>query len=190
MPQNAIAALWIAWVVSWWVTAKSSSKPVKRAGMRREAPNRILTLVGAYALLGRLPSRLIPQLFDLRGHPVIAWSCVALAALGFAFTWWARLHLGRLWSATVTRKPGHHVVDSGPYAIVRHPIYTGIIIAALATAMLRGYAAGFVGVVLIALGFYAKARLEEDFLRDELGEEAYCSYARRVPMLVPLARVP
>src|SRR5438445_12979167 len=51
--------------------------------------------------------------------------------------WWARIHLGRLWSSNVTRKKNHHVVDSGPYGIVRHPIYTGVIVASIATAAIQ-----------------------------------------------------
>lgn len=156
--------------------------------MRRELPNRIVTIIDEYGLFARMPARINPRLLDLSTHAVIAWACVPLVVLGFAFTWWARIHLGRLWSATVTRKPGHHVVDSGPYAIVRHPIYTGIIVAGLGTALVRGYVASFVGMPLIALGFYLKGRLEEDFLRSEIGAESYDEYARRVPMLIPHPR--
>lgn len=188
VPQIVVGSLWFVWLASWWASAKWSSAPLRRAGLRRELPNRIITILGAYGLYSRLPARVSPRLLDLRAISPIAWSCVALVALGFAFTWWARLHLGRLWSATVTRKPGHHVVDTGPYALARHPIYTGVIVAALGTALVRGYAASFVGVALIALGFYLKARLEEEFLRDELGRDTYDRYAERVPMLIPIAR--
>lgn len=187
MPQTVIAIVWVVWFVSWWASAKWSSKPLKRAGIRRELPNRIVTIIGAYGLFARVPARISPRLLDLSAHAVMAWSCVPLVVLGFAFTWWARIHLGQLWSATVTRKPSHHVVDTGPYAIVRHPIYTGIIVAALGTALVRGYLSNFVGVALIALGFYLKGRLEEGFLRTELGVESYDAYARRIPMLIPFA---
>ena len=77
------------------------------------------------------------------------------------------------------------MIDTGPYALVRHPIYTGIILAIAATALQNGTAAGFLGAGLIIAGFYSKARLEERFLREQLGEENYGAYARRVPMLVP-----
>ena len=186
MPQIVVGTLWFVWFVSWWASAGWSSAPVKRAGLRRELPNRIVTVIGAYGLFARLSGRINPLVLDLRGHAVVAWAGVALVASGFAFTWWARIHLGRLWSATVTRKPGHHVVDTGPYALVRHPIYTGIMVAAFGTALVRGYASGFVGAAMMTLGFYLKARLEEGFLRDELGADAYDAYARRVPMLTPL----
>jgi protein-S-isoprenylcysteine O-methyltransferase Ste14 len=114
-----------------------------------------------------------------------AWGMVAAAAAGLLFTWWARIHLGRLWSANVSRKADHRVVDTGPYGIVRHPIYTGIIIASIATATLRGTVLSWVGASLMTLGWVVKARMEETFLREQLGAAAYDEYARRVPMLAP-----
>jgi protein-S-isoprenylcysteine O-methyltransferase Ste14 len=110
---------------------------------------------------------------------------VAVVLAGLLFTWWARVHLGRLWSSSVTRKADHHVVDTGPYGIVRHPIYTGIILASLATAGMRGTALAWLGAGVMTTGWVIKARLEEEFLRDQLGTETYGEYARRVPMLVP-----
>jgi protein-S-isoprenylcysteine O-methyltransferase Ste14 len=68
---------------------------------------------------------------------------------------------------------------------VRHPIYTGVITAILATAGLRGSAGAWLGAAVMIAGFSIKARLEEEFLRKELGADAYDAYARRVPMLVP-----
>jgi protein-S-isoprenylcysteine O-methyltransferase Ste14 len=85
----------------------------------------------------------------------------------------------------VTHKAGHHVIDRGPYAIVRHPIYTGLIVAIAATVCIRASAQTVTGAVLMTIGVYIKARLEEQFLRAELGADAYDAYARRVPMLVP-----
>ncbi|HEV8142202.1 MAG TPA: isoprenylcysteine carboxylmethyltransferase family protein [Methylomirabilota bacterium] len=108
-----------------------------------------------------------------------------LAILGFAFTWWARIALGRLWSGTVTRKAGHVIVTTGPYALVRHPIYTGILLAVVATALSRGTVLTYVGAVVFGIGLVIKARVEERFLQSELGQDNYRDYARRVPMLVP-----
>jgi protein-S-isoprenylcysteine O-methyltransferase Ste14 len=110
---------------------------------------------------------------------------VAIAALGFAFTWWARVVLGRLWSSGVAVKADHDMITAGPYRLVRHPIYSGILLSVLATAAIRGTAAAVLGAALIILGLFVKARAEERFLRRELGDDRYASYARRVPMLVP-----
>ncbi len=114
---------------------------------------------------------------------------VLLCAAGFGFAWWARIHLGQLWSAFVTRKADHRIVDTGPYGIVRHPIYTGIILAAIALAIVKGTLIAIGGALLAAFGFWVKARLEEGFLREQLGAEAYDAYRRRVPMLVPFGPI-
>jgi protein-S-isoprenylcysteine O-methyltransferase Ste14 len=108
-----------------------------------------------------------------------------LSLAGIAFTWWARIHLGRFWSNAITRKEGHHVIETGPYGLVRHPIYTGIIGAILATGAAAATATALLGALLIAFGLWQKARMEEDFLTTELGADVYGPYRRRVPMLVP-----
>ncbi|MBZ9675842.1 methyltransferase family protein [Mesorhizobium sp. ES1-1] len=182
-PGEAILLLWLAWAVSWAAAAFWADRVEKRAGFRAEAPYRTVLVLGAilffvpahgYAGWLRLWS---PNLAE-------AWICVALVAAGLAFAWWARLHLGRLWSGTVTAKADHHVVDTGPYGHVRHPIYTGLLLAILATMAAKGTVWGVAGAVLLIIGIVIKARLEESFLRGELGP-AYDDYARRVPMLVP-----
>jgi hypothetical protein len=68
----------------------------------------------------------------------LAWTCVVLVAAGIAIAWWARLYLGRLWSGTVTAKANHRVVDTGPYALVRHPIYSGLLLSIYATMIAKG----------------------------------------------------
>jgi protein-S-isoprenylcysteine O-methyltransferase Ste14 len=115
----------------------------------------------------------------------VKWALVALVVSGFGFCWWARLHLGRLWSGFVTLKEGHRIIDTGPYGLVRHPIYSGVMFAALMTALLKATPASLAGFALLAVGFSMTAKIEEGFLRSQLGPEAYDAYARRVPMLVP-----
>ncbi|MEW6630892.1 MAG: isoprenylcysteine carboxylmethyltransferase family protein [Pseudomonadota bacterium] len=184
-PGPAIAALWLAWIVSWAIAAFWADPAQKRVGVQAELSYRVLWLVGtlllvvpAHGYVGRL--RLwMPNLTE-------AWICVALVAIGIAFAWWARLHLGRLWSGTITAKADHHVVDTGPYGLVRHPIYTGLLLSILATMAAKGTVWGVAGAAVLLVGIVIKARLEESFLRGELGS-AYDDYAKRVPMLVPFA---
>ncbi len=109
---------------------------------------------------------------------------------GFLFAWWARVHLGRLWSGAVTLKEAHTVIDTGPYALVRHPIYTGLLEAALASAVATGTVVSVVGFGLVALGIWLKARLEERVLASALTPGAYQAYCRRVPMFLPRWRRP
>lgn len=185
-PRLAIAGLWTVWIASWIVAAAWSRSTVNRAGAAHQILFRVLLTVGTILLFGFLSRQ-----FDkthrfwppLAGAP--GWSLVAVVTLGFLFCWWARLHLGALWSSNVTRKDDHRIVDTGPYALVRHPIYTGLILATVATALAHGTPLSFLGGVLMVTGMVLKARLEEGFLRSELGPQAYDSYARRVPMLVP-----
>ena len=186
-PEIAIAGLWTVWVVS-WVAASGWKKPAARkAGIGRELPYRITVFTGAFLIYWYrpVPGGMNEPLWQL--EPIWGWVAVAGVAIGFVFCWWARLHLGTLWSSNVTRKDGHRIVDSGPYAIVRHPIYTGLLFALAATAAARGTPLSFLGAAMMTAGFTIKARLEERFLREELGPAEYDAYARRVPMLVPFA---
>jgi protein-S-isoprenylcysteine O-methyltransferase Ste14 len=183
-PAIAIAGLWAAWAVSWLAAAGWSNSTEKRVGLGAELGYRAAQLSGAVLLAVPAHGYHGPlRLWQVDW--VEAWVCVALIAFGFAFCWWARIHLGRLWSGQITRKAEHRVVDSGPYAIVRHPIYTGGLLAVFATAVAKGtvYAVG--GVILITLGLWMKARLEERWLAQELGAGDYQAYRRRVPMLLP-----
>ena len=186
MPEVAARALWLTWMLSWLVAAAWSDRTVKGPATRRQIGYRLLAAVGFLLLFGqsRLPL-LERELTPWRGSDAVAWTMVALTLAGLLFTWWARIHLGRLWSSDVARKADHHVVDTGPYGIVRHPIYTGILFASVATAAVRATAGAWLGAGLMTLGWYVKARMEEAFLREQLGAEHYDSYARRVPMLMP-----
>ncbi|MFD2058574.1 methyltransferase family protein [Mesorhizobium calcicola] len=184
-PGMAIALLWLIWLVSWLAAALWADPAQKRAGFQAEAPYRVMMVLGTM-LLFIPPHDYVGWLRLWAPNLAEAWICVALIASGLAFCWWARLHLGRLWSGTVTAKAEHRVVDTGPYGFVRHPIYTGLLLAILATMAAKGTVWGVVGAVLLTIGIVMKARLEERFLRRELGT-AYDDYARRIPMLVPFA---
>jgi protein-S-isoprenylcysteine O-methyltransferase Ste14 len=184
-PQGAIFIAWDLWFASWMIAALWADRAARRVPLAQQALHWALVVAGFFLLLG-IPVRPGPQpgRFWVMGEAA-GWGFVALACAGLGLCWWARLHLGRLWSGAVTRKADHHVVDTGPYAIVRHPIYSGLILASLATAILRGTILCLAGAGLVALGFWIKARQEERFLREELGAEAYDSYRRRTPMLIP-----
>jgi protein-S-isoprenylcysteine O-methyltransferase Ste14 len=184
-PVTAIVLLWLIWVVSWAAAAFWTDRVEKRAGFRAEAPYRAVLVLGTILLF--IPAHGYSGPLRLwMPNPAEAWICVGLIAVGLAFAWWARLHLGRLWSGTVTAKAEHRVIDTGPYRLVRHPIYTGLLLAILATMAAKGTLWGVAGAVLLVVGIVMKARLEERSLRGELGP-AYDDYSRRVPMLVPFA---
>ena len=182
--EVVMRAVWIVWWILWMAAGVWSDRAVKAPPRRYHLLYRFFPAAGVVLLFGAVRAR-SGELTLWRTPDVIAWALVAVAIAGFMFTGWARIHLGRLWSSSVSRKADHHIVDTGPYGIVRHPIYTGIIVASAATAAQRGTGQAWLGMGVMTLGWYIKARLEERFLRDELGAEAYDSYSRRVPMLVP-----
>jgi protein-S-isoprenylcysteine O-methyltransferase Ste14 len=186
----AIYALWVAWLGSWILAMMWSSRSEKRGGVGAELLFRVLIYV-AVILLFALPSRgrYFAQVRLWSFGDALNWTLVALTLAGLLLTWWARIHLGRLWSDWVTKKAGHYVVDSGPYRLVRHPIYLGLIIAAFATAIEKGTSFALLGAAFMTVAFYTKARREERFLRAELGENAYDAYARKTAMLLPFLGV-
>jgi protein-S-isoprenylcysteine O-methyltransferase Ste14 len=188
-PVSAIEIAWVTWFVSWWAAAVWSNRTVTRPPARREIPYSIMAIAGVTLLAGLYRHRFSSEFVLWHAGLKFGWTMVAIAVAGFLFTWWARIVLGSLWSGGVRLKVDHRIVDKGPYRLVRHPIYTGVIVAAFATAALRGTAMGLLGATLITISFYIKARIEERFLREQLGADIYDAYARGVPMLVPFFNV-
>ena len=188
-PELTIIALWVAWMVSWTVAALWSNRTEKRAGIGGELFFRVLFYIGAILLFAFPPSRHYYAQQLWRFGEALNWILVLLTTAGFSFAWWARIHLGRLWSDWVAKKAGHHLVDTGPYRLVRHPIYLGLILATFATAAEKGTSFALLGAAIITFAFYTKARREERFLRAELGEDAYDAYARKTAMLVPFVQI-
>ena len=185
MPEIALRGVWFVWWITWLAAAAWSDRAVKRPPRRSQIVYRVLAAGGAILLFGLFRHDVRVEGILWQTADALSWVMVVIAFVGLLFTWWARIHLGRLWSSSVGRKADHRVVDTGPYSIVRHPIYSGITLASIATAVLRGTLTAWLGVVVMTLGWYVKARMEEEFLREELGADAYGAYASRVPMLMP-----
>ncbi len=124
---------------------------------------------------------------DARVIPATTWAgalSVAVTALGVAFAIWARAMLGRNWSGTVTLKQDHELVERGPYAIVRHPIYTGFLVALVGVALALGTVRALAAIAGVAIAFALKVRVEERFLGEQFGD-AHAAYRRRVRALIP-----
>jgi protein-S-isoprenylcysteine O-methyltransferase Ste14 len=183
-PNETFEVIWIGWLTSWVAASFWSGRTAKRATTWETWAYRVAIFAGALLIAPwTAPALGEKQIWEVGSTG--AYALVGIMLAGLLLTWLARIHLGRLWSSAITRKEKHRVIDTGPYAFVRHPIYAGIITALIATAVIEATLVALVGATLIALGLWLKARAEERFLMGELGPDAYGSYCRRVPMLIP-----
>ena len=183
-PALLFAVIWLGWLLSWTVAALWSDRIEKRLVTWDVLVYRILIGAGVFLSLHLTARHLGARRIWHVGY-IGVYLLAGVTLAGILFAWWARIHLGRLWSSGVTRKENHRVVDTGPYGLVRHPIYTGLLASALATAIAQATATAIGGWILIVLGLSLKARAEERFLAAELEPMAYTSYRLRVPMLLP-----
>jgi protein-S-isoprenylcysteine O-methyltransferase Ste14 len=184
-PGALVRSAWLVWLITWWAAAFWSTRAIGRPALGSQLAFRAFVIAGAVLLFGANNGARAAGAILWRPDAITSIPFLAATIAGFAFAWWARLTIGKLWSSSVTRKADHRIIESGPYGLVRHPIYTGLIVAAFATAFVPLTPLTLAGAALITVGFYLKGRLEEGFLRAELGPEAYDAYASRVPMLVP-----
>ena len=179
--------VWIAFLLYWqiiWVKVAGA-----KTNQRLEpAVSRIVRALVFLIAIVLLSTTFIPlhwlyyQLWPYGLWPF--WIGAAVTSGGLLFAVWARQHLGSNWSRSVTIKQGHELIATGPYALVRHPIYTGILAGFLGTAIALSQVRGFVGFVLIFLVLWAKLRLEENWMRSQFGE-TYAAYASQTAALVP-----
>jgi protein-S-isoprenylcysteine O-methyltransferase Ste14 len=177
-------AVWILFLLYWQIKA-AKTKSTQRLEPAASRILRVLIFVIAIAILLPIPIPL-PWLY-LQLWPVGLWPFwlgVAVTIPGLLFAVWAREHLGRNWSSSVTIKQDHELITSGPYGVVRHPIYTGILTGFLGMAIAISQVRGFIVFVLIFLAFWMKLRMEEQWMRSQFGE-TYASYARQTAALVP-----
>jgi len=177
-------ALWVAWLLSWFLAAAwSRTTRVRQSGVEQLRYG-LWTWFGAFLIFGssRVPGVLHRPIYPASGS--VGWVALPAVAFGLGWTWWARIHLGSLWSSLVTLKVDHEVVRTGPYRITRHPIYSGILFALLATAFIRDSWSAVAGWLLVVAGFVIKLRQEERLLSSALGPE-YSRYRSEVSALVP-----
>ena len=183
-PSLILDVIWIVWLISWIMASFWSGLTQRRIATSETWIYRTGLIIGGVLLVPYVSNALgETPLWSVGREGTLFLAVLMIAGLGF--TWSARLYLGRLWSSAITRKEGHRIVDSGPYALVRHPIYSGIIVGLIATAIAEPTRPALLGAAFVILGLYLKARFEERFLSDELGAEDYGAYCRRVPMLIP-----
>lgn len=177
LPWYAFLIVWL--VASLWVKSSKLIEPLES-----RLTHGILFAAGFFLLFSRsmdfglLKTRFVPQLHwvQLTG--------VALTFAGTGLAIWARLILGENWSARVTRKVGHELIQTGPYALVRHPIYSGLLLAVIGTALFVGELRALLAIPIVLAGQTVKARREEQFMLAEFGE-TYEQYRRQTGFLIP-----
>ncbi len=106
-----------------------------------------------------------------------------MCLVGFGFAVWARIHIGRNWGMPMSLRQDHELVTSGPYAYIRHPIYTGIMLAMIGSVL----AVGVLWLLLFVLYFVyfiISARTEERMMIAQF-PDTYPAYRRRTKMLIP-----
>ena len=175
---RAIPALWLSWVALWVAWSRGTKAAVRRESRGSQLSYNLPLLAGAGLLA--TPA--------YGGGSAIRRSVGAAgvaAGLGFAVS--ARAHIGRNWSGTVTLKQGHELIRTGPYRLVRHPIYAGMSLALLSTALARGDRRGFAALALFGVSFLRKMRVEERFMAERFPGE-YPDYKAQTPALVPGCR--
>lgn len=179
----AILAPWTLWLLYWLARAGDAKKTIKReTSLSRSLQNGIVT-VGALLII--VPGFSASALkIDLSAIGSLEQLGIAINILGLLFTVWARVHLGRNWSAAVTLKQDHELVSSGPYGWVRHPIYSGCLLALGGCVLISGEMRAVAGFVIVFVATAYKARMEESILTGYFGP-AYVRYRERVRALVP-----
>jgi protein-S-isoprenylcysteine O-methyltransferase Ste14 len=176
--------IWIFFLLYWQIKA-ANTKATQRIEPVASRSLRVFIFLIAIVLLSitRIPLHwLYLQLWPVGLLPF--WLGAAVTIAGILFAVWAREHIGSNWSRSVTIKQGHELITTGPYAVVRHPIYTGILIGFLGMAIAISQVRGFIAFVLVFLALWIKLRMEEQWMRSQFGE-TYATYAHQTAALVP-----
>jgi protein-S-isoprenylcysteine O-methyltransferase Ste14 len=186
-PWHAAILAWLIFLLYWTVSAVATKPSVKRESVLGRAPQMVLVVIGALLIFRSdtrfqiLHQRFIPK------NSLLADGGVLLTWTGIAIAIWARYHIGQYWSGRVTLKEDHQLIRTGPYARMRHPIYSGIALALLGTALVVGELRALIGVCLITSAHLLKARKEEAWLTIRFGR-IYEDYRRRTGFLFPRMR--
>jgi protein-S-isoprenylcysteine O-methyltransferase len=174
----------MAILIIWLLAAFLTKRTQRRQSTAASITYRVL-VVAAYLLL--FNSGIRAGFLGVRFRPSSATADIlgfAITIAGIGLCLWARFFLGRNWSSAVEVKQDHQLIQRGPYAIVRHPIYAGFSFAALGTALARGEVGGLIAVALMVTAWRIKWGTEELFMSQEFGEQ-YAEYKRHVHAIIP-----
>lgn len=181
--MRAIQWAWIGFGVVWLIGALRTKRVARRQNVASRVSHLVPAIAAGYLISADVPWRFLHQAWA-PPLPELELLGLGLVVVGMTFAIWARVYLGGNWSGTVTVKQDHELVRSGPYAIVRHPIYSGILLAMLGTAVAQREIRGLLATALLLLAFWVKSRYEEGFMRETFGA-AYDEYRASTGALVP-----
>jgi protein-S-isoprenylcysteine O-methyltransferase Ste14 len=182
--RSVVTIGWLLFFGYWWISAIGVKKNVRGRSWGREVGVRLL-VIAAIIVVARRPGS---QEFLRKQTPPAIGSTQGAAGLivcyaGFAFAVWARRHLGRNWGMPMTFKQGHEMVTTGPYRYVRHPIYTGMMLAILGSAVVAGWPWLVVFLAMVVYCVYS-ARTEERLMLEHFSEP-YAEYKKRTKAFIP-----
>lgn len=179
--STAILVPWLLWLAYWIHASAEAKRTVCRESRWSRTLQSVPLIVGCGLIVW-------PSAVDSAASPAFfgptQWAGLAIVIAGLAFSVWGRLHLGTNWSVSVTLKDTHELIRTGPYALVRHPIYTGCLAAIAGSALVQARPIGVIGFALIFASLAYKVRVEERWLSGNFGE-SYHAYRRVVRALVP-----
>ena len=180
-----ILGCFIVFLLYWVATAFRVKRTAKVEWRWRVLP---LAVAAIWVILRRTGAPLvIPDAVLWPQSPALGIVADVITLAGLVVTLWARTVLGGNWSGSVALKENHELIARGPYARVRHPIYSGVLLMGIGAALWYGRTAGVVGLVLVALGFWYKSRREERLLSRHFPGE-YAAYRARTRAFVPPLR--
>ena len=171
---------WVLFGLYWEAAAKNASAAIRSES--RASRGLHVFLVNAALLLEIAPIRGLGRWASVSVTLMLAGLAIEAGGLFLAF--WARRHLGRNWSGEISIKLDHELIRAGPYRLLRHPIYTGLLAMYFGVALVTGEWLGTVGLALAVIAYCRKLRLEETNLGKAFGSD-YEGYRRRTWALVP-----
>jgi protein-S-isoprenylcysteine O-methyltransferase Ste14 len=193
--QIIILSCWAAFILVWAVSASNVKRDIQKEYGNTWRQFALLRLVITIVIIIFVVPRIVSGsahftnfgLIFTRGvfppSPVLDWTAAALSVIGVSIAIWARVHLGRNWSPHPAVKEHHELVTSGPYAYVRHPIYTGAILMAFGTA-LTGSIWGIGVFVITSVLFVSRIGIEEQIMLG-LFPDKYPEYQKKTKALIP-----
>jgi len=182
--QYLFYAMWISYIIYWWSMSRNIKVSVRTESLLSRLTRSVSIILAVVLLcLPKLPI-LVLYLRFLPQSNLCFWSGAIITAGGLCFSVWARCYLGKNWSQAVTIKKDHKLITNGPYALARHPIYTGFLFGFVGTSIALGEWRGVIAVVLVLGVLLHKLKLEEKWLREQFGE-SYEIYCQKVSAIVP-----